>query len=135
MDISTLKELPHKKEVDANDWDNVSQSLRIIMYEFVNYAEVHNKPVLVTRIIAPEIPGISKSKTHSEKRAVDISSKDWTIEEGHNCERFLNDLLAEKLGAISFSDGLPRVCVYHNAGLKLHFHLQTRFKPDTIKKT
>lgn len=64
-----------------------------------------------------------KSKTHLEKRAIDVSSKGWTNFEISEYIKFLEDEF-NKYGAISNVDGKRHVVIFHNSGNGEHFHIQ-----------
>ncbi len=122
--IEDLKNLPHKG-CDPKDWEKVHQGLRIIAYELLEFCESRNLPVVITSIIRPMIPGVSKTDIHAKSRAFDVSVKGWNADNILECVDYINDLLAEDLGAIAISDGKPRAVVYH-VGTAPHLHCQTR---------
>jgi hypothetical protein len=125
MNIEELKSLPHKKGVDPNDWHEVLPGLRILAYESVEWIKSRNLPILFTSIIRPKIQGVSKSDTHAQGRAFDLSVKGWSADQCLEFEQYINDNFAENLGAISASDGRPRACLFH-VGTAPHQHIQTR---------
>jgi len=86
---------------------------------------VHNLPLVITSIIRPMIPGVSKTDIHSKGRAFDVSVRGWTEKQCLDCQDYLNDNFSEKFGAISISDGKPRACVYH-IGTGPHLHIQCK---------
>lgn len=125
MNIQDLKELPHKPEVKVDDFDIVKPNLRILCYEFVEYCNSRDLPILLTSLVRPMIPGVSKSDSHAQGRAADFSAKGFTIDDCLLLEKYFNENY-EKIGAISASDGKARACVFHDVGLGAHFHLQCR---------
>lgn len=131
MNVEDLQRLPHKG-CDPENWSKVHLNLRVLAYEMVDYCESRNLPVVITSIIRPMIPGVSKTGIHSAGRAADISVKGWLVDQCLAFEKWMNDNFAEKFGAISISDGKPRACVFHNAvdakGKEYgwHMHIQCR---------
>jgi len=65
----------------------------------------------------------SKSNTHPEGRAIDVSVNGWSTEDADNLSLFLEQNCGE-LGAISASTGTRRLVVRHDIGLGDHIHLQ-----------
>jgi len=122
MDV--IPKIRFKKNTMLFDLLYIPTVLHIMMLDFAQKAlEIGCPPIVITRIIDEEIEGVSTSTTHSEKRACDIRS--W----GHTDEqtKILCDYMNEKyknIAAISASDLKPRACVYHDASLGPHYHLQ-----------
>ena len=83
-------------------------------------------PVRITSIVRT-IDVISTSETHQTGRAMDISTKDWTKKQKIDVKRFLKgwDTLHE-YGAISKTDKINKLAIFHNAGQGDHLHIQTR---------
>jgi hypothetical protein len=130
MDISTLKELPHHLEVNPDDWMIVHPNLRILAYELIEYCESRNLPLVITSIIRPMIPNISKTNIHSKARAFDVSVGLWELQDCLNCEKYFNENY-DKIGAIGIGDGLPRACLfespmYNKRGTGSHLHFQCK---------
>lgn len=127
--ISTVRELQllnHKKGVSSDDWGRVHINLRILCYELVDYCVQRNLPVVISSIIRPMIPGVSKTDIHAKGRAFDVSVQGWSEQQCLDCEAYMNDHFSEKFGAISIETKKPRACLYHNAGAGAHLHLQVR---------
>jgi hypothetical protein len=99
--------------------------LRILAYEAFDWCAIRKLPVIITSIIRPRIPGVSKSDTHAQGRAVDISVKGWSVDQCLEFQDYMNHNFGEQYGAISLTDGKPRACVYHG-GTALHHHLQVK---------
>lgn len=114
--IERLKKLPHKAEVNPDDWDRVKPNLLLIAEFFVNLCEGMGLAVLFTSIIRKGIPGISISFTHEQGRAFDVSIKGWPKGLAEYIAELIND--AFHIGAISYSDGKEREAVYED-GIKL----------------
>jgi N-acyl-D-aspartate/D-glutamate deacylase len=96
------------------------------------YCWHRNLPVVITRAVAWEIPGVSKSSTHSEGRAIDISVRGWSADQIDAFVKHFNDKYGESIGAISATTGKGTFVVFHNALDKngtaygWHFHVQVR---------
>ncbi|MGE3607991.1 MAG: hypothetical protein AB7I27_00285 [Bacteriovoracaceae bacterium] len=123
--IANAKKLFHKPGVNSSDWDKVKPELLILIDYVISHCETYNLPLTITSIIRPKIKGISKSVTHQEGRAFDISVRGWS----HEDIRFLVDNINEKftIGAISLKDGKEREAIYEdgvNAGTAPHLHFQ-----------
>lgn len=125
--IKNAKGLFHKPGVNSGDWDKVKPELLILIDYVISHCDTHNLPLVITSIIRPKIPGVSKSVTHQEGRAFDISVRGWS-QEGI---KFLVDNINEKftIGAISLKDGKEREAIYEDgisAGKGAHLHMQVR---------
>jgi hypothetical protein len=124
---SYAKNLPHKPEVKPSDWDSVHENLLGLLDFAVDFATDHDLPILITSIIRPKIKGVSKSKTHEEGRAFDLSVRGWTKELIKKLVNQLNEKF--KTGAISSTDLKEREVVYEDgvtAGTAPHLHFQVR---------
>lgn len=122
-----LKSLYHKEGVNKDDWDEVHPNLVYLAGYVLDHTETYGLPMVITSIIRPKIPGVSKTDIHAKKRAFDISVKGWSE---HDI-KFLVDAVNEKLtiGAISIRDGKEREAVYEDgvsAGKGAHLHFQCR---------
>lgn len=125
--IANAKKLFHKPGVNSSDWDKVKPELLILIDYVISHCETYNLPLTITSIIRPKINGVSKSVTHQEGRAFDISVRGWS----HEDIKFLVDNINDKftIGAISLKDGKEREAIYEDgvtAGLGSHIHLQCR---------
>lgn len=127
-----LKALFHKPGVDKNDWDKVHLNLLILAEYVLAHTETYNLPMVITSIIRPKIPGVSKTDIHAKGRAFDLSVKGWSKED----IQFLADTVNEKftIGAISLRDHQEREAVFEDAEFNKngnqtkwpHFHFQVR---------
>lgn len=104
-----IKKLVHKAGVNPNDWTKVHPNLLVVLDYVIEHCHAHNLPVVISSIIRPRLK-VSKTDTHSEGRAFDISVRGWQIED----IEFLVDCINADLyvGAISKSDGLEREALY-----------------------
>jgi len=122
-----LKSMAHKIGVKPSDWDLVKPNLLLIADFVVDYATDHDLPILFTSIIRPRIKGVSKSVTHEEGRAFDLSVRGWNRVLIDKLVILTNDKF--HIGAISITDGKEREAVYEDgitAGLGAHLHFQVR---------
>lgn len=122
-----LKGLYHKEGVNKDDWDHVHPNLVYLAGYVLDHTDTYGLPMVITSIIRPKIPGVSKTDIHAKKRAFDISVKGWSVED----IEFLVNAVNEKLtiGAISIRDGKEREAVYEDgvsAGRGAHLHFQVR---------
>jgi hypothetical protein len=107
----------------AEDFQMLTGKLMTVFGFFLMFAENRDLPVKVTNTLTkfPE----SKSNTHPEGRALDISVMGWSVQDIEDCIKHMN-LVAKDYGAISSATHEPNVIVYHDVGLGAHFHLQVR---------
>lgn len=96
-----------------------------LLYTFAalnQFCHENKIPLRITSLVRP-LDTVSKSSTHQEGRAMDISTKDWTKQQIADVARFLVgwDALHE-YGAISKKDKVRKICVYHNG----HNHIQVK---------
>ena len=101
----------------------------VLLYIFADinlYASENNYPTIeITRVVDEKIEGVSVSTTHEEGRAIDISVKGFTRQQIDHLVELFNNKYAEDYGAISYSDGKPRLMVFHK-GTGWHIHIQIR---------
>jgi hypothetical protein len=96
-----------------------------MFFDFCIKAEELDMPmVVITRIVDDKIAGVSVSDSH-RGRAIDIRSQSWSPIAIKKIVEYINNKYSH-IGAISLSDGKPRAIVHHDAGLKMHFHLQVK---------
>lgn len=107
----------------AEDLTMLTGKMLTVWGFFVMFAERNELPVVVTNI-SHKFPQ-SRSNTHPEGRAIDVSVMGWTEQQIQDCVKHMN-LVAGDYGAISSATGEPRVIYYHDVGLGSHFHLQVR---------
>ena len=113
-----------KEGIKETDFMFLNPKLLVIFAELCIYAHNNNLPVVITSMIE-DVPG-RKFKTHSEGRAIDISTKGWSLKNIKEVEYNFNDWF-EDIGAISASDYKPRAVVYHKIpGGVDHFHFQVK---------
>lgn len=112
-----------KPEVNMEDILNMNPNTWILMAAFKKFCVMHGLRCCLTSLIG-DYQGPRVSKTHSDGRAFDASSKGWE-------DVFIKKLLFQinrdysHIGAISYSDNKPRAVIYHN-GTAPHFHFQVR---------
>ena len=99
--------------------------LKIIPY-MIEWCNKNNLPFVVTRGLSENIEGVSKSDTHPEGRAIDVSVKGWSKEKIENFISYWNASgFCKSYGAISASTSTPVLVVYHD-GTAMHFHIQVK---------
>lgn len=125
--IEKLKALYHKPGVNSADWDKVHKNLVELADYIREHCEEHGLPMVVTSIIRPKIPGVSKTDIHAKGRAFDLSVKGWSKADIEFLVKDVNEKF--KTGAISSRDGKEREVVFEDgvtAGKGAHFHVQVR---------
>lgn len=130
--IERLKTLFHKPGVNKDDWDKVHPNLLVLADFVFAYTETHNLPMVITSIIRPKIPGVSKTDIHSYGRAFDLSVKGWSKEDIQYLVDSTNKTF--QIGAISLRDHQEREAVFEDAEFDEkgnqkkwpHFHFQVR---------
>ena len=105
----------------AEDMTFLTPKMLLVWSHFTLFAHSRDLPIKVTNILQKF--SVSKSNTHPEGRAIDVSVKNWKPEDISNCLDYLNEKVG-KYGAISKASGMKRVVYFHDAGLGPHFHLQ-----------
>ena len=123
-----MKQITH----DFKNWDaakgflSIDLNLLKLIPLFLEWCNKNSLPFVVTRGLSENIEGVSKSDTHPEGRAIDVSVKGWPADKIAEFETFCNSSKeCEEFGAISASDGKKRLVVYH-VGTGPHFHIQTK---------
>lgn len=128
--------LAHKDGVNKQDWLSVDPNLLLLLDYAVDFATVHDLPILISSIIRPRIKGVSKSDTHEQGRAFDLSVHGWNLFQINTLVKMTNDKFS--IGAISFSDHMEHEVIYEDgitAGTAPHLHFQVRpgLKPPSIE--
>ena len=102
----------------------------VLFYAFLdvsNFASEHDIPVRVTNVL-DRIPNESKTNSHPEGRAIDLSVINWPDRFIHMASHMFNEKYKD-IAAISSSDGKPRFFVYHKTkNGEWHIHLQINAK-------
>lgn len=116
-----------KSALKVNDLRMIHPKL-LIMFAFVlDWATQRSLPIVVTSMIrTPEENRQlgSKSFTHPEGRAFDISIRGWSTDEIDDLIHEVNDKFSD-IGALTTS-GESRPVVFHDNGNGPHFHFQIR---------
>lgn len=105
----------------AEDLQIMTPKLFIAFGYFLGFAKMHDLPIKITNI--KNKFAVSKSNTHPEGRAIDVSVINWPIVAIQDCKKYM-DAKVGHLGAISSGTGERNVIYFHNAGLGDHFHIQ-----------
>lgn len=105
-------------------------SLIVVLASMSMWAKSNHVPFIVTSVIRSKAENDalgSKSLTHVEGRAADISVKGWSATD---VDLFERDWNANKLntyyGAISSTDYTRKLVVVHGKGDNLHIHVQVK---------
>lgn len=112
-----------KPEVDMEDFKQMKPLLIVVFGYFLQFCAENKINPNLTHILGDL--HVSKSRTHSEGRAFDVSTRGWTAKQIDDCIVYMNDKVGH-LGAYSASDGKQRVIVRHDAGMGDHFHCQIK---------
>lgn len=125
--ILSLRQCEHKAGVNSMDWHKVNEKLLILAAYTLVYCKSKGLPIIFTSIIRPQIKGVSKSKTHEQGRAFDLSVRGWSKAD---ILEFVDKINKEyKLGAVSAATGEEKEAVYEDgitAGKGAHLHVQCR---------
>ena len=126
-------DLKREPGAELEDMLIMKGSLQIMLGFLTTFCEMNKLPCKITNISHKF--SVSKSLTHPQGRAADISVKDWSILQVHDCIEYLeskSDILG--IGAYSLSDGKRRVAIHHDAGLGSHIHIQVSKQiPNQLK--
>jgi hypothetical protein len=130
--IEKLQALPHKEGVNKDDWKKVHPNLLVLADYVLAHTETHKLPMVISSIIRPKIPGVSKTDIHAKGRAFDLSVRGWSKEDIVFLEDAINE--AFTIGAISLRDHKERECLFEDAEFNEkgdqtkwpHFHFQVR---------
>ena len=109
----------------------IDENLRIVLKYCLDWFCNHGKPMRITSLLRPYGDGISRSTTHQEGRAADISILDLSEIE---LKQFESDIVARfgYLGAISKETGHSKIIETKKHGTGPHAHIQVR---PTRRKT
>lgn len=101
--------------------------LKIIPY-MLEWCNKNSLPFIITRGLSENIQGVSKTDTHPEGRAIDVSIKHWPADKIVEFEKYWNAHgFCKSYGAFSNDDGIQRLVKFHN-GTGPHIHIQTKRK-------
>jgi len=125
LDNKLKKQLHYKDDALLLHLPYIHPILFFVYADMNKYCYEAGLPFVTTRILGEKIPGVSVSDTHKEGRAFDFSVRDWTDADIERFAEHFNNKYANIYGAYSYSDGLPRLAVFHN-GKGWHFHIQIR---------
>jgi len=115
-----------KNDDARNTYEQLDSRLKDSAYEIAVWCRDRKLPFVITRCVSEMIKNVSKTNIHAEGRAFDMSIRGFTADECDDFVHDMNEKFSESIGAYSLTDGKPRFCIYHNAGLGMHFHLQVR---------
>jgi len=116
-----------KKGLNLTDFLSLTPKMFVAWAVLLDVCSEVEVPVTITSLISDRDNLVTKSSTHASGRAIDISVKEWTLEEiGEVVKRVTNNSIMKEIGAISASDGVIRSIVYHGDKNSMHLHLQVR---------
>jgi len=110
-----------KEGVVKDDFGFMAPRLAIVLGYFGLFCEANQLPCKITSMFTDRVD-IRKHTTHIEGRAFDASVRGWNYTNIQNCIDYMNHNVGA-LGAVSKSDGIKRVVVFHK-GTAEHFHFQ-----------
>ena len=117
-----------KPDCDLTDMCEWHEALLWVFAATVRFCRENNLALVITSLKSDRTNVQSVSSTHEDGRAFDIRTREWDRATIHKLEYFLNTNYSD-LGAISKSNGAPRVAYYHNN----HMHIQVRPNADLSK--
>lgn len=115
------KQFKIKDDVNAGQFTYLVPDSFIVLAHVVRFCNQSALPLVVTNLIYKF--AVSKSNTHPQGRAFDISVRGWTITDIKRCIKHVTEKCGH-LGAISGITLTPRVAYFHDSGLGAHIHFQ-----------
>lgn len=112
--------------------DEVHRDVKFLVLMLAAFIESRFGAETEITSILPEDNVKRVSGTHEDGRAIDAVARKLSRGAAEAAARWMNDNFST---GVSFPDGRPmEVCVYHDAGYGVHFHLQVpRGRPIKIK--
>ena len=115
-----------KDDISLEDLQNMQPALLILYTATILYCHENGLPCKFTSIMSDRKNVISKSKTHEDFRAFDLSVKGWPSVHIHRFVFIMNNDYRD-IAAISASDLTPRAVIYHSfKGQGEHLHMQVK---------
>lgn len=132
-----LKDFPTLQQKWATKDDDMSTliglmflpiPLLFIVTDIISFCDKRGMPVVITRTVDNMIPGVSKTNTHAEGRAVDFRVFEWKASDRDALLEYINNKYASAYGtgpagmppkALIYEDGQTR-------GTGPHLHAQIR---------
>ena len=114
-----------EKLIEQRKWDEALNVLEAILDKSPNHGEAMALLAHVHVMLNYSLK--SKEKVIKlYQNALNLNDKSPVTWTGMGNAHYFNEKYAEKYGAISASDGKPRLMVYHDVGLGPHLHMQIR---------
>ena len=110
-----------KEGVDEKEILLLTSLMSALLLKFSMEAAMRGESVTITSIRDKARNRISNS--HAEGRAVDIRTRDWSIDPKQFCDEF-NETYERQFGSVN-GQIIQKPCVYHDNGGGWHFHLQS----------
>jgi len=115
-----------RKDISLEDLQDMQPALLILYTATILYCHEYKLPCKFTSIMSDRKNVISKSKTHEDFRAFDLSVEGWTEMHIHRFVFVMNTDYRD-IAAISASDLEPRAVIFHNyKGQGDHLHIQVK---------
>lgn len=119
-----------KNERDKSRIKQLTPVLAILLDVMETWADQRNLPFVITETwtTKEEDSALQRvSSSHREKRAVDVSAREWNLNDILEFTEFFNEKYAH-IAAISLNTMRPALVVYHDSGYGAHFHVQAHPK-------
>lgn len=114
-----------KPGVDIKDFKWLTRQCEILFVAAMRYCHEHKLPMRITSMVSDRKDVVSKSSTHQEGRAFDLSVHGWEKDNIIDFVEWMNHNY-KNIAAISSHDLVPRAAIYHNTGNGYHIHCQVR---------
>lgn len=121
------KKVEFKKDVDVRDINRLKSNCIILLSEVINFCNHKRLPCVITSLITDRVGLVTRSRTHQDGRAFDISIKDWTKMDIEDCTNHFNTYY-RNIAAISAETKKPLAAKYGDKDHLDHIHFQVR--PD-----
>lgn len=129
---SMVMEFHLQPDVKLEDLQVTKNALMFALSMFRVFADANGLPVNISSLVSDRENVQAVSRTHEEGRAVDLRVAGWPE---HKIREVVEWMLYKdqewEIGAISASDNLRRIIVYHEyKGQGKHFHIQVSRDAD-----
>ena len=120
-----MRKFTTKREVPITDLTIMEPRLGILFYELLTYAKAYALSCVITSLYSDRQE--DKAGPHKDGRGLDVSCRGWTGLLINRVKHYLNRKYGVEWGTRPVDQEIPpRVCVVHDTGSGLHFHLQVR---------
>ena len=123
-----MKTFKIKQGVNIEDLTEMTPFALLLLGAAVQYCYNHDLDCTITSL--KEHVNGRVSRSHSDGRALDLSTREWDEPQITEFCNYMNSTY-KSIAAISASDLKPRACIYHKIeGGAYHLHLQVRPQGD-----